>query len=99
FALPDSDREYRFVSRALEFMADGGILFSLVPLDALFGSRDEKVWREDELLKKHTLLSVVTLPDELFYPTALKQVAGIIIKKGVPHPKEQAVFWARVVND
>src|SRR5205823_9652919 len=36
FALPDSDREYRFVSRALEFMADGGILFSLFPLDAYF---------------------------------------------------------------
>src|SRR6266404_8696746 len=66
FALRGGDQEYRFVSRALGFMADGGILFSLLPLDAMFGSRDEKVWRRDELLKKHTLLAVLSLPDELF---------------------------------
>lgn len=99
FALQASDKEYRFVSRALELMADGGILFSLLPLDAMFGAREEKVWRQDELLKKHTLLSVVTLPDELFYPAALKQVIGVVVKKGTPHPKKQSVFWARVVND
>jgi len=100
FALQDSvEKEYRFVSRALEFMADGGILFSLLPLDAMFGAREEKVWRQDELLKRHTLLAVVTLPDELFYPAALKQVVSVVIKKGVPHPKKQPVFWARIVND
>jgi type I restriction enzyme M protein len=100
FALQDSvEKEYRFVSRALELMADGGILFSLLPLDAMFGAGEEKVWRQDELLKKHTLLAVVTLPDKLFYPAALKQVVGVIVKKGVAHPKAQPVFWARVVND
>ncbi len=100
FALRGSDEhEYRFVSRALSQMADGGILFSLLPLDAFFGSRDEKVWRQDELLRDHTLLSVITMPDELFYPAAQKQVAGIVIKKGMPHPKSQAVFWAKIERD
>jgi type I restriction enzyme M protein len=100
FALQDSaEKEYRFVSRALELMADGGLLFALLPLDAMFGAREEKVWRQDELLRGHTLLAVVTLPDELFYPAALKQVAGVVIKKGTPHPKEQDVYWGRVVND
>ena len=38
FALKSSvDKEYKFVSRALAMMADGGILFSLVPLGCLFG--------------------------------------------------------------
>lgn len=100
FALRGSDEhEYRFVSHALSLMADGGILFSLLPLDALFGSRDEKVWRRDILLRNHTLLSVITMPDELFYPAAQKQVAGIIVRKGVPHPKEQPVFWGRIERD
>jgi predicted RNA methylase len=99
FALKDSDKEYRFVARALEFMADGGILFSLLPLDAMFGARDEKVWRQDDLLKKHTLLAVISLPDGLFRPAAMKQVVGVIIKKGVPHPKKQSVYWARIEND
>jgi type I restriction enzyme M protein len=100
FALPSSpDKEYKFVSQALSQMVDGGILFCLLPLDSMFGSREEKVWRRDELLKNHTLLSVVSFPDELFYPAALKQVVGIIVKKGMPHPVEQPVFWARVNRD
>ena len=93
------DKEYLFVSHALSVMADGGILFSLLPLGAMFGAGNEKVWRKDELLAKHTLLGVVTLPDELFYPAAQKQVLALIVKKGIPHPKEQPVFWARVAHD
>jgi hypothetical protein len=97
FALRGSnEHEYKFVTHALSLMSDGGILFSLLPLDALFGSRDEKVWRRDVLLRNHTLLSVVTMPDELFYPAAQKQVAGVIVKKGQPHPKKQPVFWGRI---
>ena len=100
FALKGSgDKEHLFVSRALSMMADGRILFSLLPLGSLFGAHDEKVWRRDELLANHTLLAVLTLPDELFYPAALKQVAAIIVKKGVPHPRDQAVFWARITHD
>ena len=100
FALKGSvDKEYRFVTQALSQMVDGKILFALVPLNVLFGARDEKVWRRDELLARHTLLSVVSLPSELFYPAALKQVAAIIIKKGIAHPKNQAVFWSRVSKD
>ena len=80
-------------------MVDGKILFALVPLNVLFGAHDEKVWRRDELLANHTLLSVLSLPDELFYPAAQKQVAAIIVKKGMAHPKNQAVFWARIHQD
>ncbi len=100
FALKGStDKEYFFVTQALSLMADGKILFSLLPLGALFGARDEKVWRRDELLAKNTLLSVLSLPEELFYPAAQKQVAAIIVKKGIPHPKDQDVFWARIAHD
>lgn len=94
-----TDKEYRFVSQALAQMADGKILFALLPLNCLFGARDEKVWRRDDLLAKNTLLAVVSLPDELFYPAAQKQVAAVIVKKGIPHPKNQSVFWARVEKD
>jgi type I restriction enzyme M protein len=100
FALKGSvDKEYRFVSHALALMADGGLLFALLPLGAMFGAGAEKVWRRDELLSGHTLLAVVSLPDELFYPAAQKQVLAIIVKKGIPQPKEQPVFWARIAHD
>ena len=100
FSGKDSEnKEHRFVTRAWEFMEDGGILFSLLPLDCLFGANEERVWRESELLAKHTLLAAITFPDELFYPSANKQVAGIIVRKGFPHQECQPVFWARIVND
>lgn len=100
FALAASDeKEYRFVSHALSLMADGGLLFSLLPLDSMFGSKDERVWRKDVLLPHHTLLAVISLPSELFYPAAMKQVVGVIIRKGFPHPKDQPVFWGRINRD
>ena len=100
FALKGStDQERRFVSQSLSLMADGGILFSLLPMDVMFGARDDRIWRAEELLKKHTLLSVISFPAELFYPAAQKQVVGVIVKKGFPHPDKQPVFWGRVNRD
>ncbi len=93
------DQEFKFVTRALHLMADGGILFSLLPMGCMFGAHKEKVWRKTELLAKNTLLAVISLPNELFVPAALKQVVAVIVKKGFPHKKEQPVFWARIVND
>lgn len=100
FALKGAvDQERKFVSRALELMADGGILFTLLPMDCMFGAHEDKVWRTTELLAKNTLLAVVSLPHELFYPAALKQVVGVIVKKGFPHKSDQPVFWARIAHD
>lgn len=100
FALANTqEKEYKFVSRALSQMADGGILFSLLPMDAMFGAHEEKLWRTEDLLACNTLLAVISLPDELFYPAALKQVLAIIVKKGRPHPQDEPVFWARVARD
>ncbi len=100
FALQSSDeKEYHFVTHALGLMADGGILFSLLPMGAMFGSKDERVWRKNDLLLHHTLLAVLSFPSELFYPAALKQVLGIIVRKGTPHPKKQPVFWGRIARD
>ena len=100
FALKGAvDRESKFVSRALSFMADGGILFSLLPMGCMFGAGEEKVWRTTELLAHNTLLAVISLPPELFYPAALKQVVAVIVRKGFSHQPESPVFWARIAND
>ena len=73
--------------------------FPLLPLGSLFGAHDERTWRKDELLASNTLLAVISLPEELFYPAAQKQVAAIIIKKGIPDPPKQDVFWKRIAHD
>ena len=98
FALKKEDeKEYRFVEHALNQMEHGGILFSIFPSSGMVKQRSYLKWRK-RLLKNNTLLCVISLPDDLFYPFGLPTVA-IIIKKGVPHPKNQNVLWIKIKND
>jgi type I restriction-modification system DNA methylase subunit len=99
FALKKGDeKEYRFIEHSLKQMQDEGILFAVLPISVLV-EKGTKKWRSDVLLKNNTLLSVVTFPPELFYPTAGVNTLGIFIKKGIPHKKDQEVFWLRSVRD
>ena len=99
FALKQSDeKEYRFVQRGLDLLQDGALLFSILPISTMFESGEEREWRSNGLLKENTLLSVVTFPPELFYPIGVHTL-GVVIKKGVPHPKKQPVLWVRATRD
>lgn len=49
-------------------------------------------------MKSNTLLSVVTFPDDLFYPVGVHTL-GVFIKKGAAHKKDQKVVWLRGLND
>ncbi len=99
FALKRSDeKEYKFVDYALSQMVDGGLLFSVLPYSAMVKPGKYRDWRRTSLLKNNTLLSVITFPEDLFYPIGVHTV-GVFIKKGFPHPPGQKVLWIRAVND
>jgi hypothetical protein len=99
FALKASDeQECRFIDAALQSMADGGLLFAIVPMSVMVEEGEGGTWRKDALLAHHTLMGVVSFPEELFYPVA-NQTVGVIVKRGTPHHPNQPVFWARVEDD
>lgn len=89
-------KEYQFINQALMQMQNEGILFSVLPLSVLI-EKATADWRKD-LLKHNTLLSVVTFPEDLFYPTGTHTL-GIFIKKGIPHKKDSPALWIRALND
>ncbi len=97
FALKKGTREWEFVTTALKSMADGGLLFAIVPMSVVSEGGKEGSWRRP-LFAHHTLLSVVSFPDEVFYPVQT-QTVGVLLRKGIPHPKGQPILWARVAND
>ncbi|PIN78122.1 DNA methyltransferase [Candidatus Woesearchaeota archaeon CG10_big_fil_rev_8_21_14_0_10_34_12] len=98
FALKSSDeKEYKFVDYALKQMQDSGLLFSVLPYSCMVKSGSYMQWRKN-LLENNTLLSVVTFPDDLFYPVGVHSV-GLFVKKGISHPKNQKVLWVRALND
>jgi len=99
FALKKGDEKERdFINYALTQMQDGGILFAIVPISVMVEGKKGTQWRK-ELLEYNTLLSVITFPEELFYPVAVGTV-GVFIKKGIKHDYEnQNVYFARAVTD
>jgi type I restriction-modification system DNA methylase subunit len=90
-------KEYKFIEHALEQMQDGGILFSVLPYSCMIKKGGYYEWRK-RLLKNNTLLSVVTFPEDLFYPVGVHTL-GIFVKKGVPHPLDKNVLWFRAIHD
>ena len=99
FALKRSDeKEFRFIEQALDQTEHGGMLFSVVPYSVMVKQGWYKTWRQEQLLAGNTLLGVVTLPPDLFYPVGVT-TAGIFVRKGIPHPSSQNVLWIRALND
>ena len=86
-----------FVTHALAQMSRGGLLFSILPYSVMAKSGQSKTWRKN-LLKEHTLLSVITLPIDVFYPVSAPPV-GVVVQQGVPHPPDQSVLWVRAETD
>jgi type I restriction enzyme M protein len=91
-------KEYHYVEQALNQMQDDGLLFAILPMSVLLKGGEELNWRKEYLLNNHTVLSVVTFPEDLFYPVGVRTL-GLFIKKGVPHDKKKKVFWAKVNYD
>ena len=91
------DKEYHFVTHALQQMERGGLLFSILPYSVMAKSGESGTWRNN-LLNEHTLLSVITLPIDIFYPVSAPPV-GIVVRKGFPHAPDQPVLWVRAETD
>lgn len=85
----------RFISRALEGLAQRGRLGVVVPRSLLSKMTS---WHAS-MLEKNTLDAIIILPDELFAPYASSYTAVLLMTKGVKHPKNHNVFWARIEND
>lgn len=94
----ENEREYDYIEHALNQMANEGLLFAIIPMSVFLKGGSELNWRKNYLLKNHTLLSVITFPEDIFYPIGVRTV-GIIIKKGIPHNETSKVFWAKITKD
>lgn len=97
----DQEYEWKFVDKALESMHKKGLLFAVLPttvMDSANDARGEITWREN-LLKRHSLIAVIKLAEDLFYPQVSKGTYGVVIKAHCPHDLYKGkVVWA-VLHD
>ncbi len=93
--------EWRFVDRGLKEVEPHGLLFSVLPITSMSSAddeRSERTWRR-QLLQRHTLVAVIKLPEDLFYPHVSKGTYAVIIRAHRPHEfASDNVVWA-VLHD
>lgn len=99
FALKTNDeKEFKFIEQALQQMRNEGLLFSILPSSGMVKQGKYLNWRRESLLRKNSLIAVITFPKDLFYPIGVETCA-IIVKKGIPHPERQKVLWVKIKHD
>ncbi|MEA5620608.1 N-6 DNA methylase [Cronbergia sp. UHCC 0137] len=88
--------EYKFIDISMECLGVGEMLASVV-YAGVFADNDHKAWRK-EFLRKHSLLGIISLPEDLFYPTSAP-TSIIIARAHIPQTNDGKILMSRVWND
>jgi len=80
--------ELRFVEHMLDDLEKGGTGFAIVPISCATAPSEDK----RNLLKKHTLEAVMSMPPEIFYPVGVVTCIMVFTAK-VPHSTSNKKSW------
>lgn len=92
----EEELERDFIDAAMDTLQTLGLL-AVVVKSGIFADDDNSLWR-NSFLKKHTLLGMISLPGDLFYPTAVDTTIMIAQAKR-PQESSDKVFMAKIWND
>lgn len=92
----ENEPERDFIDTAMSALEPGGLLACVVKA-GIFADADNAEWRKT-FIKNHTLIGVISLPEDLFYPTAAP-TSIIIAKAHIPMEPDSDIFMARLWND
>lgn len=91
YAQSKSDAELHelyFVKEMLELLKKGGIGVAIIPVSCVISSNKAK----HEILKKHTLKAVMSMPSELFYPVGTVTCI-VVFEAHKPHSETNKKTW------
>lgn len=89
--------ELDFVASMLHYLKIGGIGIAIIPMSCAGNSGTTL---RTELLKHHTLLACMTMPNQLFFDSHVGTATCIMVFKAhVKHDTNKAVFFARWQDD
>ena len=92
----EDEPERDFIDAAMDALEPGG-LFACVVKAGIFADDDNSLWRKS-FIKNHSLIGVISLPEDLFYPTAAP-TSIMIAKAHIPMDEDVEVFMSRIWND
>ncbi len=88
--------EFMFIDRSVAALEPDGLL-STVVIAGIFADDEHRAWRQ-RFLMQHCVLAVISLPEDLFYPTAAP-TSILIVQAHRPSLATDKIFLARVWND
>lgn len=92
--------ELEFVKWNLEALVEGGTCVAIIPMQCAISTKGKTLLLKKELLEKHTLEAVFSMPDELFYNSDKSVVTCIMVFTAhKPHPKDKETFFGYFKND
>jgi type I restriction enzyme M protein len=84
----EEQHELDFVKAMMDMLAPGGIGVAVVPMSCVIARHAAR----ERLLGAHTLVAVMSLPDELFYPVGVIPNA-VVLKAHTPHAQSASPTW------
>lgn len=95
----DTD-ELEFILNNLECLVDGGTCVAIVPMQSALAQTGKVYELKKQLLQKHTLEAVLSMPDELFFNSNVGVVSCIMIFTAhKSHPKKKETYFGYYKND
>lgn len=88
--------ELEFVERLLSLLNVGGKACVVVPMSCAIGTKFKDV--RERLFKKHTLLAVFSMPNDIFYPVGTN-VCVMLWEAHKPHNSEVSTFFGYYKDD
>jgi len=92
----DDEPERDFIDASMDALEPEGLI-AVVVKAGIFADDDNKSWRR-EFTRNHTIQAMISLPEDLFYPTAAP-TSILIAKAHIPQSNDDSVLMARIDND
>ena len=94
-----ASEQLEFVETALDCIEKDGICVSICQMSVAISDGHDTIEIKKRLLKKHTLLAVFSMPNDLFHPAAGVITCIIIFKAHSPHPVRKETFFGYYKDD
>lgn len=92
--------ELEFMLNNLETLSAGGTCIAIVPMERVLATSGKKFELKKQLLAKHTLEAVMSMPDQLFINSGTGTVTAIVVVTAhKPHPKNKETYFGYWKND
>lgn len=91
-------KEIDFINFTLNQLADGGQFACIVPISVAIKDEKSLLSKKLNILQKHRLDAVFSMPNELFYPVSTNTCI-MVFTANVPHPIDYETFFGYLKND